>query len=243
MITKKEVLSVVVVLALATAPSFATDIKIQFDFSDAAPGPYTGTNSPGYTQGRFGVGDTNWNTIAAATTNIMTGFVFADGTAATGVEAQLGVGWNAVDDDIGWTYGNYALEWDSAVSGFYNTPMARDMMYNENGMGFRVRGLPAGNYRAYLVAVEPADLTRTYLASIGLNLTNDFGGVAQTIGPGNASSWVAASNYAFIDLTVGGTNDWISFILNKDTAPNGVINAVQIYGVLPAPKGTLVMMR
>jgi hypothetical protein len=253
MITKKEVLSVVVVLALATAPSFATDIKIQFDFSDKAPGPYTGTNSPGHIQGRFGGGDTNWNTIAAATSDIMTGpFLFADGTAATGVEAQLGVGWNYTDNDTGWTWGMYASETDSGVSGFYDTPMARDIMHNENGMGFRVRGLPAGNYRAYVVAVSPIPemIVRTYLASIGLNLTNDFGAAAQTIGRGEIDSWAAASapvdgksNYAFIDLTVGGPTDWISFILNKKNADNGAINAVQIHGVLPAPKGTLVMMR
>jgi hypothetical protein len=157
-----------------------------------------------------------------------------------------------VDDDIGWTYGKYALEYDSGDSGFYNTPMARDMMHEANGMGFRVRGLPAGNYRAYLVAVNPwyEFIGRTYLASIGLNLNNDFGAAAQTIGPGDIDSWAAASapvggksNYAFIDLTVGGPTDWISFILNKKNADNGAINAVQIHGVLPAPKGTLVMMR
>ena len=229
---------------LAASTSVQADI-IQFDFGSAGGlGTYIGNNAPA------GIADTVWNGVFTNQTNPTGGFVFADGSAATGVTIETGEGVGAID----WTApidrgrNNNALGTGDGTLGIYDTALTGSWFFgvqNEN-LGVRVSGLAPGDYDVYSINREPIEFGRTYDVGIGVADTANLTDLAVTSLTGqatNATAFVDGHNFATERVTVTSTADFITVIVDPTNAAFGTISGLQIVAVgVPEPSSFAVIL-
>jgi len=223
--------SIAVLFLVAVTVTTAQAATIQFDFSDDV-GSYTGSQSPGHLAGD--VTGTTWN---LAVGDVGSGLTWDDGTPAIGV--QLDVGNGSPNIDWGGGLGEYSIGTTGVA--IYDTDLMRDWHYSSGNanLGARVSGLAAGDYRVYALVREGNQLARTYDVAVGVNI-NALGdpGVVETTPISDASgitTWVDGRNFAATDVTVSGTSDWVTVIVDPTNEQWGTLEGLQIVSSGPPP--------
>ena len=231
------------VALLAATTSVQADSILQLDFGGPGGlGTYVGNNAPA------GIAETVWNGVVTNQTNPTGGLVFADGSAATGVTIETGVGgaidWNA---PISQGRSNNALGAGDGTLGIYDTALTGSWFFgtrNEN-IGVRVSGLAPGDYDVYSINREPTEPGRTYDVGIGVADTTGFTGLAVTSLTGqtaNATAFVDGHNFATERVTVTSTDDFITVIVDPTNERFGTISGLQIVAVVPEPSSFAIML-
>lgn len=200
-------------------------LKIQFDCGSHA-GVYHGTQSPAHAAGDMYPHETYWNPLVGDQSGR---FVLADGTVLSHrIEVDVGHG----KKDIDWS-----AELDTMTGpqgktrGVFDTAMGRDAINPptlpaSNVVGMRLRGLPNGKYRVYVVGRTSLDhanwgnylVEKAHLATVGLNLT-DSDTSPLTMAPlddPNARTWVAGQTHVVTDVDVSGPDQYLTIITSKD---------------------------
>ena len=227
---------------LAASTSVQADI-IQFDFGSAGGlGTYVGNNAPA------GIADTVWNGVFTNQTNPTGGFVFADGSAATGVTIETGEGVGAID----WTAPIDRGRNDNAsgsgdIGDIYDTALTGTWFFgvNNENLGVRVSGLAPGDYDVYSINREPVEPGRTYDVGIGVADTANLTDLAVTSLTGqatNATTFVDGHNFATERVTVTSTADYITVIVDPTNERFGTISGLQIVAVVPEPSSLAIML-
>jgi MYXO-CTERM domain-containing protein len=220
-----------IMMALGPAVLSAGSVGIQFDVSKPSYAPYVGTESPGHSLGEFLPSHTSWNAVTGDTSS---GLLYADGSAATGVEIDFGRSSGGTTIDWGlagapWSYDG------STILPIYDTDLMRDWMYSSgnNNLAARVRGLPAGSYSVVALVREPNELDRTYNVNLGVNLndTGDTTPLAITDATG-VTTWTPGKNFARAVVTSSGPSDWITAIVDPTNAGYSTLEGLQIAPVL-----------
>jgi len=264
----KRMMFVTVVAAAMSVSVFGA--AIQFDFG-ALAGAYSGKIAPGYEAsaqepsidgsttitnlGGLGLMDsrdgTAWN---ASDNGRFPDPVYADNAPATGVTAQA-ARYNAATpaglfmDNWQWSTAAYAPDTPSSTQGVQATALMQDELYsNQNAeqlLGFRVTGLPAGEYTMLVLGATPTAENRPHPVRAGLfanaaatdNLYWDDPamsavGVLGTGGHKNAMEWVEGQNYMTIHFTTAGTDECMVVMVSGF---NAAMSGIQIIQVVPEP--------
>jgi len=200
-------------------------LKIQFDCGSRA-GLYHGTQSPAHAAGDMYPHETYWNPLVGDQSGR---FVLADGTVlAHRIEVDLGHGkkdvdWSAELDTMTGPQGN--------THGVFDTAMGRDAINPPTGyasglVGLRLRGLPKGTYRVYVMGRTSLDhanwgnylVEKAHVAAVGPNLTG-IDTPPLTMAPlddPNAEKWVAGQTHVVADVDVSGPDQFLTIITSKD---------------------------
>ncbi len=194
-------------------------LRIQFDCGVRA-GVYDGVQSPAHAARDFHKHETFWNPIIGDQSG---GFVAADGTLFSG----------KLEIDFGQTVrGDKTVDWDEPPMmrgssgksrGVFHTALGEDGIRGGNRVGLRIRGLPKGRYRVYVIGrssiVHPKwgnSLTdKAYDCSIGV----DQAVKTHPLDPledEHASRWVERQTHAIGEVTIRGPSDYLKLIVNKD---------------------------
>lgn len=225
------------------AESTAGVLAIQFDMG-TSQGSYTGSASPAHALGDIPGTNVTWNAVPGGTEIISSGLVYSDGTAATGVVLDGGAGFN-VSDANSWNYGNFTISYGygpGVLTPFYDNTLMRDYLYNSNGVGFRVNGLPAGQYNVYALASD-SSLKREWNIGIAVNpgVSPLLDAVIGDKGATPLTSWVAATNppsvndnYYLKTVSIAGPSDWIGVIMTARDDSAGLAG-LQIVQFVPEP--------
>ncbi len=233
--TRKWLLSAVALLGVVFASGTAVLAgSIQIDFSDKI-GSYTGFESPGFAAGDFTASETTWNMVDA---DLSSGLLYSDGTAATGIQVDLGQGGGATVD---WATGLSEASSGTVGTTIYDTDLMRDWVYsaNNNNLGARVSGLPAGDYRVYALVREPNQLGRLYDVSIGVNI-DTLGALPTAIADAaGVTTWTDGMNFTVADVTTTSDGDWISIIVDPTNANWGTLEGLQIVPITIPEPGSL----
>jgi hypothetical protein len=218
--------------------------KIQFDLGRGTTAITQSVGSPGLAAGAFTAADTTWNETTSTTTSYNS-LKYADGTAATGVQAQYGstgagtsptglITWNDTTDLL-----NTNGTGDGGVALYTGNNMVQNLsffasFFNSSGgaLGLRVSGLDAGQYAVYVTAVHPQALSRTYNIGIGVNLMQQVP-TPESLTANLTSTWTDGKNFALGTVNISSTSDWLGVISsNLNAFPE--INGIQIVA-LPEP--------
>lgn len=243
--------STALVALLGSASARAALVKVQFDLTNQATA-YAGTVSPGHATGVFTGSETVWNRIIPAAGSI-TGFTYADGSAAPGLVAQLGqpftTGYQGPPGDSSWNYGNYVNSITNANGqgyAIYATTLMTSMLWRNNNtsLGLRLQGLPPAEYSVFVIAANPHSATSldyTYSVSLGTNLEQHVASPVTISAGAGTSTWVDGGNYLLGTVTVTGAGDWLSVIVGGANTP--VINGIQIAQVeVPEPAACALLL-
>ncbi len=192
--------------------------------------------------------ETHWNVVVGDQTG---GFVLSDGRVLS----------HRLELDVG--HGKESVDWDAVVDtetgpqgdtrGVFDTALGRDVINPPSGipsdlMGLRLRGLPAGTYRVYVLGRSSLDhanwgnylVEKAHMASVGTNLSGmDVSPLRMaSLNDPNAGNWVAGQTHVVTDVAVSGPDQYLTIITSKDkensrTGPGGraVILGVQILQV------------
>jgi hypothetical protein len=194
-------------------------LRIQFDCGIHA-GVYDGVQSPAHAAGDFHQHEKYWNPIIGDQSG---GFVAADGTLFSG----------NLEIDFGQTVrGHKAVAWDESPTmrgssgnsrGVFNSSLGKDGIRGGNQVGLRIRGLPKGIYRVYVLGrsavVHPKwgnFLTdKAYDCSIGVDQMVEVHPI-DPLEDENASRWVDGQTHAVGEVTISGPDEFLKLIVNKD---------------------------
>lgn len=251
-----------VLLGVFSTPSLSLGQSILFDFGDSNSG---GTVGPAFSlnggTGALDNADNNWNDIA--TSDVSTGLVFADGSAATGVSIDLGIDASGTNLDYNSAIGAATRNGSNASGVFTSispTSTYSRPSFNGRGYGARVSGLAAGTYDIYVVSKN------TFSSGLGLDFTIyagvdglggttfDYGSLTSSLisnDSSNEANWSENANYAKFTVSLTGGE---SLFFASDAAASGnqsVLNAVQIvqvpepstYAMLVTGASCLVLLR
>ena len=257
------VLVAATVLSLAVVASAAEYKAIQFTFGDR---PYSGAIAPAYVpaiveggiqnnggEGKLTLADgTAWNQIQAYEA-VITGFVHADDTPATGVTLTMG-GWWSDRDDLYWGYGGAAYTHDEKnIQGVQATDLMWTSLYaGQYAITVAVTGLAPGVYQVFVPNVVPNDpgtrelevVMAVFSTSLG-NIMNESlaaEGFHKVNGMGadlteNALVWKEGLNYVQRTLVIESETDVlvVASYCFLENSPGPLLNAIQIVPVIPEP--------
>ena len=227
---------------LSVASTANAETVLQLDLGTAS-GAYVGNLAPA------GVTDTTWNQIANVDNT--TGLFFGDGTAATGVVADIG----ATDENSATGIVSFANTGRGEggnltnLDAIYNTDLTTDWIFTRRNadLAIAVSGLAPGVYDVYAYTKEPNELTRTYDVSIGTVASANLGtqtletvGLAgETTSIGDATgttTFVDGTNFALTRVTVADVSDSIVVVVDPTNEQFSTLGAVQIVGVSAIPE-------
>jgi len=232
---------------LTTLAGLATShaaLSLQIDFGN--DGAYVGTLAPA------GISDTVWN--QNNNTDVFSGLLYGDGTAATGVSLEVGAAptaGNAINfttDDARNTAGNTDTQ-----GGIYDTSLTDSWIFDSSNadLGVRVTGLEAGTYDVYALVREPNVLNRTYNVGIGAFTAADSNTIASgssqltttaiTDATGaSTTSFTEGLNFAVTRVTITDSSDFIGLVIDPTNERFATISALQIVAV-PEPSSTALL--
>jgi hypothetical protein len=200
-------------------------LRIQFDCGIHA-GVYGGVQAPAHAAGDFYQHERFWNPIIGDQAG---GFVAADGTLFSG----------KLEIDFGQPVrGDKTVDWDEPPTmrgssgksrGVFHTSLGEDGIRGGNRVGLRIRGLPKGKYRVYVIGrssfVHPKwgnFLTdKAYDCSIGVDLAVKRHPI-DPLEDEHASQWVEGQTHAVDEVTISGPDEYLKLIVNKDRARSPV---------------------
>jgi len=221
-------------------------LKIQFDCGNRS-GVYKGTQSPAHATGEMNPHETNWNLVVGDQAG---GFMLADGSVSSHrIEVDLGHGKKEIDweADIDTRTGPQGV-----THGVFDTALGRDAINPPPGsgnIGLRLRGLPKGKYRVYVIGRTSLDHANwgNYLVEKTHTATVDLGDITLSASPPlvmaplkdrNAKKWVTGQTHIVTDVEVSDPDEYVTIITsydrNNSPTPQGgrsVILGVQIVQV------------
>ncbi|WP_269542111.1 PEP-CTERM sorting domain-containing protein [Cerasicoccus fimbriatus] len=245
-------------VALATSAQAQT-LMLNFRSSGGPTGANL-TNSPLHTS-EPSFTDTSWNNISNS--DVGSGLLYADGTAATGVAFDLGIAnldvSTTVDlattptsaNNLGLQANTGVYEGNSVGTGGIFSGSGPD----RNQIGLQVTGLAAGTYEIYITGrntngQSTGELLYSYYAGTGVAGSNfDFSGYDSSsvsfMGSDQTAAWVDGGNYGKITITLA-AGEALNIVSNGDggkatgsssfgTANRGFLNSVQI-SMIPEPQ-------
>jgi hypothetical protein len=256
-----RLLSHVALLTIAScAVSTLGASTLMFDFGTAIATGDDRSNSPLHTADSSFT-STTWNSINTTGTGAKTGFVYADGTAATGVSLYVGRSSNNAWGTLTFAGGPTNVTSTSnpaALDGVFanSTSIGRDGHYAAAGtgdlsptrlMGVSIGGLSAGTYEIYLVGMNP-NLALSTAAGMGfwaveLSGTANYdattlvnAGAQASTSNSVSSSWIEGSNYGKLTITLSSSSSYLTLISlgTTEAEQRGFINAIQIVAI-PEP--------
>jgi len=217
-------------------------LKIQFDCGNRA-GLYDGSTSPAHAAGDMYPHETHWNALVGDQSGR---FILADGRVAP----------HRLDVDFG--HGKRSVDWDAEVDtmtgpqgrthGVFDTALGRDAVSPParpaTGLvGLRIRGLPPGRYRVYVLGRSSLDhhnwgnylVEKAHLAAVGTDL-RDGAPLPLAMAPledPHAGRWVAGQTHVVTDVEVDGLDRYVTIITSKDRgrSPTGAGGRAVLLGV------------
>jgi hypothetical protein len=218
--------------------SLTQPVRLQFDCGNAELG-YRGINSPAHGSGEMYPHENVWNDLIGDRAGQ---FLAADGSAFPGnLEIDFGAGGEAID-------------WDAPqrlhacrTKGIFNTPIGRDniRMSSMSGqvgpwLGMRMRGLPAGKYRLFMIArsvnTNPNWGNFLTLKQHVVTVTPPAGDttvhVVAPLEDPTAAKWVEDQTHVVSEFAVGNTDEWVTVttMMDRENSPKQQGSSGQIQG-------------
>jgi len=202
-------------------------LRIQFDCGVHA-GIYDGVESPGHAAGDFYPHDRFWNLIIGDQAGR---FVGADGTAlSSDLEIDFGQSGKR-GKTVDWDEPPTVRGSSGKSHGVFRTPLGEDGIRGGHQVGLRIRGLPAGTYRVYLLGRSSIVhhswgnfLTdKAYTCSIGVGEPSRPG--LQSVSPlddANANEWVEGQTHIRSEVVIDSPEDYLTLIVKKDRSRSPV---------------------
>ena len=196
-------------------------LRMQLDCGIHA-GVYNGVQSPAHAANDFHQHEKFWNPIVG---DQMGRLVAADGTLLPG----------DLEIDFGQTIRNQKeVDWNEAPTmrgssgksrGVFHTSLGEDGIRGGSRVGLRIRGLPKGKYRVYVIGrssiVHPKwgnFLTdKAYNCSIGIDQSSERHSL-EPLDDEHASQWIRGQTHAMGEVTISGPGEYLELIVNKDRA-------------------------
>jgi hypothetical protein len=246
--------------ATVCAVSSVSASVLMFDFGTAIAAGADLSNSPLHAADSSFTG-TSWNSVNTTTTGAKSGFLYADGTPASGVTLSLGRSSNTPWSTVTFAGGPTNVTSTSnpaSLSGVFSsaTSIGRDGHYAANASGSgdpsptrlmatAIGGLGAGTYDVYLVGMNPNLALGASMGFWAVELpgTGNYdatalvgGGAQATSGNSVSASWIEGGNYAKTTITLSSPDSYLTlFSLGmSDAEQRGFINAIQIVAI-PEP--------
>jgi len=228
-------------------PSAGASI-LMLDFGPTVATDAARLNSPYHTAAGSGFTGSSWNLIER--TDVLSGLVYADGTAANGVTVNLGVAPATGTPTVvalGSTPGSSAALGTVVSTGIYASPsVGRDGIFGtaNQSMGVQVSGLAPGIYEIFIIGRNTNISSSTAVSYVGTGVTGvdfDFSGLTPfTINYTNltsTSSWVEGANYSRHTITLAAGESLNIATQGTDSASQfrGFLNSIQIVPQVPEP--------
>jgi hypothetical protein len=211
-------------------------LALQIDVGDRS-GAYQGADSPAHHRGDLAAEQNTWSSVE---TDVRAGLRFADGSIAHRVSIDFGHQHNATGPVLWWLdpgdseSGIHSHE--DEVAPLYDNVLMRDWMYtnDNNHLGVRVAGLPAGWYRVYAIVREGNALDRTYDVAIGVDLDGFTPATTTSLGEArDVAEWRANVNYATRDVEVRRESDRITILIDPTNESFATLQCLQIVAIEP----------
>ncbi len=243
----KRFACVLAVVAVLVAARVASASSIQWDFGTTAGSYTSGTDAPAQYLGTLTGSDSTWNVVGGtgdASFYITSGLTYTRGASATGVWIEDG---SSPEHLNTWTWrsGTHVAYTGSAWTPPCGpTALMGDAIYcpDNYDLGVQVGGLSPGTYDVYALIGSDAK-NRSYQVAIGTNIST-FAGSQGLLESSSVSVWTQGTNYAYAQVTVSSTSDYIAVLVDSSYGSNPTqwspLCGLQIVGV-PEP-GTLVLL-
>jgi ferric-dicitrate binding protein FerR (iron transport regulator) len=216
-------------------------LRIQFDCGSYA-GSYQGDNSPAHAAGDMRAYESFWNALNGDLTGR---FVMSDGEVAP-YEIEIDYGrrdrrefsWDREPDVV--------RAFVQATRGVFDTALGKDHLGGGGEVGVRLRGLPKGAYRVYLVARAALDhqkwgnylVTKAYKSVVTAGEADLVSGdflYHDPLSDPDAQSWVRGQTHVVAEVEISGPDEYLTIRTKKDRerspkpgGGNSVITAIQI---------------
>lgn len=220
-------------------------LRIQFDCGSQS-GVYQGTNSPAHASDDMREHESFWNPLNGDQTGR---FVMSDGEIAP-YEIEIDYGrrdrrefsWDREPDVVRGVV--------QSTRGVFGTALGKDHLGAGGVVGVRLRGLPSGRYRVYLVARGALDHEKwgNYLVSKAYKSVIAPGDASLASGSvlyhdplddPDAKSWVEGQTHVVADVEISNPDEYLTILTTKDRerspkpgGGNSVISAIQIIQLL-----------
>ena len=201
-------------------------LRMQFDCGVHA-GVYDGVQSPAHAAGDFHQHERFWNPIVGDQVGQL---VAADGTLLAGdVEVDFGHSVQMRREGIDWDSPPAMRGSHFKSHGVFDTALGEDGIRGGGEVGLRVRGLPAGRYRVYLIGrssnVHPKwgnFLTdKAYDCSIGVGQRTESH-LIHPLEDALAGSWVDGQTHVVGEVTISGSHEYLTLIVKKNRSRSPV---------------------
>lgn len=212
-------------------------LRLQFDCGMHA-GAYEGVQSPAHADGVFYQHEKYWNPIVGDQKGR---FLAADGTLVP-FEIEIDFGQRVKHQKtVSWDEPPITRGSSGKSHGVFDTALGQDGVRGGNTIGMRIRGLPKGTYKIYLMGrsalVHPkwgnALTDKAYVNSIGASESAPTQIPIDPLDDPDASKWVQGQTHAVTKLVVDGPDEYVILIVSKDRAgsPVPVGGGAKILGV------------
>lgn len=216
-------------------------LRIQFDCGSQS-GIYQGTNSPAHAANDMRRHESFWNPLNGDQTGR---FVMSDGEIAPyEIEVDYGrrdrreFSWDREPDVVRGVV--------QSTRGVFDTALGKDHLGAGGAVGVRLRGLPSGRYRVYLVARGALDHEKwgNYLVSKAYKSVITPGDADlesssllyhDPLDDPDAKSWVKGQTHVMADVEISNPDEYLTIFTTKDRersptpgGGNSVISAIQI---------------
>lgn len=232
-------------LVCAICPPVCHAQTLMFDFGPTSPTGSNLTNSPAHFAGTIGGAATTWNIVG--TSDISSGLLYADGSAASGISIATGPETSDTSNIL-----NFSLNpgFSSALGSQINTgiysgdSVAKDGIFNTTtaayAVGVQIGGLAPGNYQVFLSGrntnVSGSYPQNFYTASSATGTTFDFNSLTPVSVTNSGTAWAQGTTYAMFNVAISSGQ-----VLNIATSGTGIgaagrgfLNSVQVVAV-PEP--------
>ncbi len=235
-------------LLLTVAPAQAAVFMIDFGPTEAAGASLT--NSPYHAAGGS-ASNSQWNTVGVS--DVSSGLSYADGSIATGVTVNLGVGAETTAINLSTQPSSSSALGSQQNTGIYaSTSVGTDAIFSgaggsSNNLGVQITGLAAGIYEVFVVSRNTNNFGTTTIANyVGIGTAGDFdysgyasNGITYSGGANtHTTAWVesgnAEANYTKFTVTLGAGQALNIAAAGMAGDTRGFLNSIQIAQV-PEP--------
>lgn len=234
-------------MLLSLIPMAASAAVLMLDFGPTVATGASQTNSP-YHSVNQSFTDTYWNTTGVS--NVLSGLVYSNGSAATGVTLTLGSSIGSTLVDFSKPPGSSSALGATINSGvFAGTSVGKDGIFTSapagnNLVGIKVGGLSAGRYEIYVIGANTSNgpayqSPSAFYAAATTNVsTFETSGLTPSatslLTLTSIESWIEGGSYAKITIDLSEGQYLLLVADGTGTEDRGFLNAVQIVAV-PEP--------
>jgi ferric-dicitrate binding protein FerR (iron transport regulator) len=198
-------------------------LRIQFDCGSQA-GVYQGVNSPAHAAGELHAQERFWNMLIGDQAGR---FLAADGRPLP-YEIELDFG----------RHENKRFDWDAEPMtdrapegrslGVFHTPLGEDNLAARGKLAFRLRGLPPGRYRVYVLGRSTLQhpvrgnllVEKAHMAAVAVNIPDvDAAQMPLEMAPledPNAGKWIDGQTHVVAEVSITHREDYLTIIARED---------------------------